>query len=84
MGEAELDWEEVEKALKSNKWDFRSIEGIAAEIGVAPECVRRLLEQNARKVRTMRSRDRRVVYALRSKPVTVREVIDSVVTLASR
>ena len=84
MSESEQDWKKVEMALASEEWDFRSIGGIAAELGLPPGRVRDLLEQNADKVRTILSRDRRVVYALRSKPVTAREVIDSVLTLASR
>jgi hypothetical protein len=84
MSEKEHDWKKVEMALASAKWDFRSIGGIAAELGLPPGYVKGLLERNADKVRTTLSRDRRVLYALRSKPVTVREVIDSVLTLASR
>lgn len=77
-------WAKVEKALASQKWDFRSVEGIAAEVGMHPWNVQVLLTQNADKVRTILSRDKRVVYALKSKRVTAREVLDSLVTLASR
>ena len=84
MAKTELDWKKVEEALASEEWDFRSIGGIAAELRFSPEYVQDLLEQNAHKVRTSLSRDRRVVYALKSKPVTPREVLDSLLTLASR
>ena len=77
-------WTKVEKALASGKWDFRSVEGIAAEVGMHPWRVQALLARNADKVRTTLSRDERVVYALKSKRVTAREVLDSLVTLASR
>ena len=77
-------WAKVEKALASTKWDFRSVEGIAAEVRMHPWRVQALLTQNADRVRTTLSRDRRVVYALKSKRVTAREVLDSLVTLASR
>ena len=77
------EWAKVERALASTKWDFRSVEGIATEIGMPPQRVRALLMQNTDKVRTTLSRDKRVVYALRSKPVTAREVLDSLVTFAS-
>ena len=77
------EWAKVERALASTKWDFRSVEGIAAEVGMPPRRVRALLMQNTDKVRTTLSRDKRVVYALRSKPVTAREVLDSLVTFAS-
>lgn len=80
----EGDWRRVERALKSKAWDFRSAEGIAVELSLPPERVRALLEQHSDKVRTSLSRDWRVVYALKAKPVTAREVIDSLVTLASR
>ena len=84
MANSEFDWKKVEKALASEEWDFRSIGGIAAELRFRPEYVEHLLQQNAHNVRTSLSRDRRVVYALKSKPVTTREVLDSVLTLASR
>ena len=74
----------MQRALESRKWDFRSVGGIAKEIGLSPERVRELLTQNSRFVRTTLSRDRRVVYALKSKPITAGEIIDSVLTLASR
>ena len=77
------EWAKVEKALASTKWDFRSVEGTAAEIRMQPRRVHALLMQNTDKVRTTLSRDKRVVYALKSKPVTAREVLDSLVTFAS-
>ena len=81
---SQQDWEKVERALESKKWDFRSVDGIAKEIELSPERVKELLTQNSRFVRTTLSRDRRVVYALKSKPVTAGEIIDSLLTLASR
>ena len=81
---SQKEWEKVQRALESKKWNFRSVAGIAKEIGLTPERVRELLTQNSRFIRTTLSRDRRVVYALKSKPVTTGEIIDSVLTLASR
>ena len=84
QGSVGQDWDRLEEALRSERWDFRSIEGIAGEIGLPQNHVRCLLEQNEDKIRTTLSRDRRVVYALRSKPVTIGELWDRFVILASR
>ena len=79
----ERDWTRVEVALASRDWDFRSIEGIAAELQLPPNRVKDLLEQHEDKVRTTLSSDYRVVYALKSKPYTLGELWDLVATLAS-
>jgi len=40
MGEMEHDWKRVELALASAEWDFRSVDGIAAELWLPPGHVR--------------------------------------------
>ncbi len=82
--EEEAEWERLKKALASEKWDFRSVEGVAAELGLTRGRVRRLLARHEDKIRKALSRDRRVVYALKNKRVTAGEVLDRLVALAGR
>ena len=80
---AQDEWAKVEKALKTSDWDFRTVGGLAKDVGLSPHEVKRLLDRHRSQVRAALSRDRRLVYALRSKRRTLREVYDRFLALAS-
>jgi hypothetical protein len=44
-------WEKIEEALRSPEWDFRTIDGLAEETGLAPEEIRTLINRHSARVR---------------------------------
>lgn len=71
MGE----WRRVRKALEDPRWDFRTVEGIARDAGLDPARVKRLLDRHRSETRQTVSRDRKIIYTLKSRPMKMREVI---------
>ena len=69
------EWHRVRKALDDPKWDFRTVAGIARETGLDPERVKRLLDRHRSEIRQTLSRDRKMIYTLKSRPRKLREVI---------
>lgn len=69
------EWDKVRSALMNPKWDFLTVDGIAKEAGLDPERVLHLIDQHRSEVRQNISKDRKIIYTHRSKPVKVREII---------
>lgn len=68
------DWMKVQAALEKTEWDFRTVEGIARDTQLEPGHIEGLLRSNRSKVRQTLSRDRRVIYTLKSRPKKLREI----------
>jgi hypothetical protein len=81
----DADWRRVRRALDDPKWDFRTIDGISRDAGLAKERVRDLIERHRDEVRLSRLRDAngRDLYTLASKPETFEEVVATVQVLVS-
>ena len=67
-------WFKVQAALDDREWDFRIVDGIAGETGLAPEAVVRLLGEHRSELRQLLLRDGRIGYTLKSRPKTLREI----------
>ena len=78
------EWSKIYSALKDPKWDFRTVEGIATDTGLDPKCVERLLDQHRSDIRQRMSRDRRIIYTLKSRPMKMREIIADLQVYASK
>ena len=78
------EWSRVHSALEDPKWDFRTVEGIARDTGLEPERVKRLLDQHRSEIRQRMSRDRRIIYTLKSRPMKMRDIIDDLQVYASK
>ncbi len=65
-------------ALDDSRWDFRTSEGIAAQLHLAPEDVAVLLRRHPEIARrsVMNSADGRELYTRRDRPLTVRERLE--------
>lgn len=68
------EWFKVQAALDDREWDFRTVDGIAGETGLAPDAVVRLLREHRSELRQILLRDGRIGYTLKSRPKTLREV----------
>lgn len=68
------EWFKVQAALDDREWDFRTVDGIAGETGLAPDAVVRLLGEHRSELRQILLRDGRIGYTLKSRPKTLREV----------
>ena len=79
----EDDWAKVQAALADPKWDFRTVEGIARDSHLDSRNVERLLRSNRSEIRQTFSRDRRIIYTLKSRPKKLREVFANVQALLS-
>jgi hypothetical protein len=57
-------WEKIEESLRNPEWDFRTIDGLAQETGLAPEEIRKLLNMHPTRVRVSNVPDTqgRVLY----------------------
>lgn len=71
-------------ALSNPKWDFRTIGGIARETGLDEESVERLIGQHGSEVRQTLSRERQIIYTLRSRPKKLREILAEIHRFASK
>ena len=69
------EWRRVRKALEDPRWDFRTVDGIARDAALDPERVKRLLDRHRSEFRQTISRDRKMIYTLKSRPIKMREVI---------
>lgn len=78
------EWISVRSVLGSPKWDFRTVDGIAKETSLDPRQVEELIEQHRSEIRQTMSRDRQIVYTLKSRPLKVREVIAEIQRFASK
>lgn len=78
------EWSRVHSALDDPKWDFRTVEGIVRDTGLEPERVKRLLDRHRSEIRQRMSRDRRIIYTLKSRPMKVRDIIDDLQVYASK
>ncbi len=68
------EWFKVQAALDDREWDFRTVDGIAGETGLAPDAVVRLLGEHRSELRQILLRDGRIGYTLKSRPKTIREI----------
>ena len=68
------EWFKVQAALDDREWDFRTVDGIAGETGLAPDTVVRLLGEHRSELRQILLRDGRIGYTLKSRPRTFREI----------
>ena len=71
--EGRREWFKVQAALDDREWDFRTVDGIAGETGLAPEAAVRLLRKHRSELRQILLRDGRIGYTLKSRPKTLRE-----------
>lgn len=78
------EWSRVHSALDDPKWDFRTVEGIVRDTGLEPERVKRLLDRHRSEIRQRMSRDRRIIYTLKSRPMKMREIIADLQVYASK
>lgn len=78
------EWSRVHSALDDPKWDFRTVEGIVRDTGLEPERVKRLLDRHRSEIRQRMSRDRRIIYTLKSRPMKMRDIIDDLQVYASK
>ena len=77
--QTEMDaWEKVRAALANPRWDFRTVDGIAKETKLHADQVRQILDSMDSEVRIAEGRNHRVLYTLKSRPVTVREILSSI------
>ncbi len=67
------EWLMVQATLDDREWDFRTVDGIARETGLALEAVARLLGDHRSELRQILLRDGRIGYTLKSRPKTLRE-----------
>ena len=81
---AEDEWPKVQTALENPEWDFRTVAGIAKETGLSPEHVELLLHRNRSRIRQTLSRDRRVIYTLKSRLKRLREILADIHLFASQ
>ncbi len=68
------EWFKVQAALDDREWDFRTVDGIAGETGLAPDAVARLLGEHRAELRQILLRDGRIGYTLKSRPRTLRQI----------
>ena len=77
-------WSQVRSALTESEWDFRTADGVARDTGLDPKRVKEVIGLHRSEVRQTISRDGTIIYAHRSKPVKVREVIAQMQRFASK
>ena len=77
------DWLKVQGALEKPEWDFRTVEGIARDTRLEAGRIELLLYSHRSRVRQTLSRDRRVIYTLKSRPKKLREVFANIQTFLS-
>ena len=80
----ETEWAMVRSALRRSEWDFRTADGVAKETGLDPERVKEVIAGHRPEVRQAISKDGRIVYTHRSKPMKLREVIAQIQRFASK
>ncbi len=80
----ETEWARVLSALRRPEWDFRTADGVAKDTGLDPKRVKEVIAGHRSEVRQTISRDGKIVYAHKSKPVKLREVIAQMQRFASK
>ena len=80
----ECEWSKVRAALADPQWDFRTIGGIAKVAQLDPGRVEHLIRGHRSEVRQTRSRDRKILYTLSSRPRKFREIVADIQMLASQ
>ena len=70
-------WVKTKHTLADERWDFRSVDGIATDLGLSTEVVKEILEQHQAEVRVSFVPDTkgRTLYTLANKPVEIREIL---------
>ena len=78
-------WDKVRNALANPKFEFRTIEGIARETDLDETVIKKLLAEHEKDVRRGLSTDKkgRLIYTLRERNPTFRELASNVVTIVS-
>ena len=76
----------VLEALDNPNWDFRTVSGIAKDTGLSESEVRQILEKYPDYIRRSPLPDARGygLYSLRSKPVTLQELLSEARTFISK
>jgi len=77
---------QLQAALDDPRWDFRTIDGLAAELGVQPDLIVELLARHGNIARKsiLRSSDGRELYAGRTRRPTVREKLERIRSLLAQ
>ncbi len=76
----------VLQALADPHWDFRTVEGISRDTGLAPATVEDVLQRQSHRVRQalVLGPHGRPIYTLRSKPVSLRERLSALVAVLAK
>lgn len=79
-------WQKILAALGDEKWDFRSVDGLAKQTGLSADVVKGLLEKHPKEVRKSFVPDStgRVLYTLANKPMELREILASARAFVSK
>ena len=78
------EWSKVHAALADPRWDFRTIRGIARVTRLDPGRVEYLIRRHRSEVRQTLSRNREILYTLRSRPKKLREIVADIQMFASQ
>ena len=78
-------WEAVRNALANPKYDFRTVDGIVRETGLADTEVQQILQQHQDAVRKAYTTDKmgRLLYTLRDRPQSLQEIISNIKSIVS-
>lgn len=79
-------WEKILVALKDEQWEFRTVEGMAEEIGFSPETIQACIQNHESEVRQalVRDSDGRVLYTDRSRKKSLREFLSEMRAFAGQ
>ena len=79
-------WGKIETALEDERWDFRTVEGIAAETGLDAKVVAEELERHSGRVRRAIAPDRkgRELYTAKRRRAGLREIVGNMQRIASK
>tara|TARA_R110002072_G_scaffold45711_1_gene127239 strand:+ start:691 stop:987 length:297 start_codon:yes stop_codon:yes gene_type:complete len=82
----EQSWRSVQKSLANDKWDFRTIEGIARETNLEKDIIKELLELHGDEVRQSLVPDSkgRVLYRLRKRGRSLQEIVANSIAILSK
>jgi hypothetical protein len=70
-------WEQIERELLDQKWDFRTVDGLSNRTGLSEQTVRELLESHKSEIRIAYFTDQlgRLLFTHSSRPVRWRELL---------
>lgn len=79
-------WGKIKNALADDRWDFRSVDGIATDSGLSADVVKEILERHRNEVRVSFVPDSkgRTLYTLATKRVEIREILASALAFVSK